>query len=56
MSRPKALEEEQERILRRLKICQEGYGLLIQDEEKMILKHFKTGFEVIIRKEGIRRW
>lgn len=56
MSNMKILTEEQKRILRKAGINPEGYGLDRMDENKIILKHFKTGFEVWITKEGIRSW
>ena len=56
MSKLKTLTEEQERILRRVGIDPEGYGVHMMDEEKLILKHFKSGLEVTIRKAGKRAW
>ena len=56
MPKLKVLTEEQESILRKVGINPEGYGLDRMDEDKLILKHFKPGFEVWITKEGIRSW
>lgn len=56
MPKVDALTEEQAGILTKCGINPEGYGLDYMDEDKMILKHFKTGFIVWIRKEGIKSW
>lgn len=56
MSKLKTLTEEQERILHRAGIDPEGYGLHMMDDEIIVLKHFKSGLEVTIRKAGKRSW
>ena len=56
MAKLDVLTEEQMDILSKVGINPDGYGLDYMDDEKMILKHFKTGFSVWIRKEGIQTW
>lgn len=56
MAKLDVLTEEQVGILAKVGINPEGYGLDYMDDQKIILKHFKTGFTVWIRKEGIKSW
>lgn len=50
------LTEEHIRICAKVGIDPKGYGLRYMDESKMVLKHFVTGFEVMISREGVKSW
>lgn len=56
MAKLKVLTDEQAGILTKADINPQGYGLEYMDESKMILKHYKSGFEVWIRRDGVLSW
>ena len=56
MAKLELLTQEQIRICNKVGIDPKGYGLRFMDDSKRVLKHFVTGFEVLISKEGIKEW
>ena len=56
MAKLDVLTEEHIRICKKVGIDPTGYGLRYMDDSKMVLKHFVTGFEVMISREGIKEW
>lgn len=56
MAKLDVLTEEQIRICEKVGINPDGFGLRYMDDSKMVLKHFLSGFEVIISREGVKEW